>query len=66
MVAESWLSPLDWYQTNVISQVALHDELRKMKFIKKYLHVTTPEVYGSTDSGWIKEISISLQALHML
>lgn len=55
MVAESWLSPLDWYQTNVISQVALHDELRKMKFIKKYLHVTTPEVYGSTDSGWIKE-----------
>ena len=55
MVAESWLSPLDWYQTNVMSQVALHDELRKMKFIKKYLHVTTPEVYGSTDSGWIKE-----------
>ena len=55
MVSESWLSPLDWYQTNVISQVALHDELRKMKFIKKYLHVTTPEVYGSTDSGWIRE-----------
>jgi dTDP-glucose 4,6-dehydratase len=25
-----------------------------LKFIKKYVHVTTPEVYGSTD-GWIKE-----------
>ena len=55
MVAESWLNPTHWYQTNIVSQVALHDELRKRKFIKKYVHVTTPEVYGSTDSGWIKE-----------
>ena len=55
MVAESWLNPTNWYQTNVVSQVAFHDELRKRSFIDKYVHVTTPEVYGSTDSGWIKE-----------
>tara|TARA_B100000700_G_scaffold331081_1_gene461284 strand:+ start:12433 stop:13437 length:1005 start_codon:yes stop_codon:yes gene_type:complete len=55
MVAESWLNPIHWYRTNLISQVQLHDELRKMTFIKKYVHVTTPEVYGSTDKGWIKE-----------
>lgn len=55
MVAESWQNPTHWYKTNVLSQVALHDELRKRKFIKKYVHVTTPEVYGSTDQGWIKE-----------
>ncbi len=55
MVAESWENPIDWYKTNVISQVALHDELRKLKFLKKYVHVTTPEVYGDTGSGWIKE-----------
>ena len=55
MVAESWLNPTHWYKTNVVSQVALHDELRKKTFLKKYLHVTTPEVYGSTDSGWINE-----------
>ena len=54
-VAESWLNPTHWYQTNVVSQVALHDELRKRIFIKKYVHVTTPEVYGSTDQGWINE-----------
>ena len=29
MVAESWLNPTHWYKTNVVSQVALHDELRK-------------------------------------
>jgi dTDP-glucose 4,6-dehydratase len=54
MVAQSWETPQDWYQTNVVGQVKLHDELRKLKFIKKYVHVTTPEAYGSTD-GWIKE-----------
>ncbi|QNJ30603.1 NAD dependent epimerase/dehydratase family protein [Synechococcus sp. PROS-9-1] len=55
MVAESWLNPTHWYQTNVVSQVALHDELRQRSFLKKYVHVTTPEVYGSTDAGWISE-----------
>ena len=55
MVSESWLNPLHWYQTNLLSQVALHDELRKLNFIEKYIHITTPEVYGSTDEGWIKE-----------
>jgi dTDP-glucose 4,6-dehydratase len=54
MVAQSWKKPEDWYQTNVVSQVKLHDQLRKLNFIKKYVHVTTPEVYGSMD-GWISE-----------
>ena len=54
MVAQSWETPQDWYQTNVVGQVKLHDQLRRLKFIKKYVHVSTPEAYGSTD-GWIKE-----------
>ena len=47
MVAESWKSPEDWYQTNIISQVKLYNFLIKLKFIKKMIHVTTPEVFGS-------------------
>jgi len=54
MVAQSWKTPEDWYQTNVIAQVKLHDQLRKLDSIKKYIHVTTPEVYGSSN-GWVKE-----------
>ncbi len=54
MVAQSWEAPQDWYQTNVVGQVKLHDQLRKLKFLNKYIHVSTPEAYGSTD-GWIKE-----------
>ena len=54
MVAESWLTPVHWYQTNVVANVRLHEELRKWEGLKKYLHVTTPEVYGSC-SGVVKE-----------
>lgn len=47
MVAESWLNPDHWYFTNVVSQTRLYKSLQKLKFIKKIIHVTTPEVYGS-------------------
>lgn len=48
MVAESWLHPEQWYQTNIISKVRLHDFLRSQDWLKKYIRVSTPEVYGST------------------
>lgn len=54
MVAQSWEKPEDWYRTNVVGQVKFHDALRKIETIEKYIHVTTPEVYGSTN-GWVKE-----------
>ena len=53
MVAQSWDSPEDWYQTNVVSLSLLGNLLKKEKSIKKFVHFTTPEVYGST-SGWLK------------
>jgi dTDP-glucose 4,6-dehydratase len=54
MVAESWKNPEHWFMTNVVSSVRFHDRLRSCSFLKKYVHVTTPEVYGST-SGFITE-----------
>ena len=54
MVAESWLHPQHWYQTNVVANVKLHEQLRKMPFLRKYVHVSTPEVYGSC-SGNVTE-----------
>ena len=54
MVAESWAHPDDWFMTNVVSSVRFHERLRKYPFLKKYVHVTTPEVYGST-AGFITE-----------
>ena len=49
MVNESWKKPEDWYKTNIIAQTNLYKLLKK-KFIKKIIHVTTPEVYGNNTS----------------
>lgn len=54
MVGESWLYPDHWMMTNVVSTVRLHEMLRRYEGMERYVHVTTPEVYGSTD-GWVKE-----------
>ncbi len=54
MVAESWLNPGDWFMTNVVSTIKFHDELRKCNFLKRYVHVSTPEVYGSC-TGFVGE-----------
>lgn len=54
MVAQSWDFPEHWYQTNVLGLVELVKVLEQLPELQKYVHVTTPEVYGSTD-GWIKE-----------
>ena len=54
MVAQSWENPLDWYRTNVLGNVALHERLRRFDFLRRYVHVSTPEVYGST-AGVIAE-----------
>jgi dTDP-glucose 4,6-dehydratase len=54
MVGESWQSPGDWFITNVVSTIKFHDELRKCDFLKRYVHVSTPEVYGSC-SGFVDE-----------
>jgi dTDP-glucose 4,6-dehydratase len=54
MVAQSWLQPAHWYQTNVVGNVLFHDRLRRANWLKRYIHVGTPEVYGST-TGVIDE-----------
>jgi dTDP-glucose 4,6-dehydratase len=53
-VGESWANPGDWFMTNVVSTVKFHDKLRECDFLKRYVHITTPEVYGSC-SGFVKE-----------
>ncbi|MCB1168421.1 MAG: GDP-mannose 4,6-dehydratase, partial [Leptospiraceae bacterium] len=49
MVAESWQSPEQWYETNIVSKVKLHNSLRKLDFLERYVRISTPEVYGSQE-----------------
>jgi len=46
MVAESWTNPSDWYLTNFLSMTKLVEKIKDLKFIKKFIQFTTPEVYG--------------------
>lgn len=54
MVAESWQNPEHWFTTNVVATVQLHDVLRRFEFLERYVHITTPEVYGNT-TGFVSE-----------
>ncbi len=54
MVAQSWQNPDHWFNTNLVSTVKLHDQLRHCDFLKKYIHISTPEVYGNCE-GHIQE-----------
>ena len=47
MVAESWVRPEQWFTTNVVSKVRLHEILRLMKGLEQYIRISTPEVYGN-------------------
>jgi dTDP-glucose 4,6-dehydratase len=54
MVGESWNQPENWFMTNTVSTINFHDKLRHCSFIKKYIHISTPEVYGNC-TGLVKE-----------
>ena len=54
MVGESWEHPEHWYKTNALSIVMLTSRLKDMPYIKKYVHISTPEVYGNC-TGAVKE-----------
>ena len=54
MVAESWSTPEQWLLTNMLSAVKLHQHLKDCGFLRKFVQISTPEVYGSCE-GDVKE-----------
>lgn len=54
MVGQSWDFPEHWFQTNTVSFSKLLNILKHKDFLDRYVHVSTPEVYGSTN-GFITE-----------
>jgi len=46
-VPASWENPEDWFRTNCLGIVKLADYLRRQNYLKKYIQISTPEVYGS-------------------
>jgi dTDP-glucose 4,6-dehydratase len=46
-VAPSWVHPEDWFRTNTVSLAQMINHLNKASYLERYLHVSSPEVYGS-------------------
>ncbi|MDJ0652104.1 MAG: GDP-mannose 4,6-dehydratase [Simkaniaceae bacterium] len=53
-VGPSWENPEHWFQTNAVALTNLANLLKDKTFLKKYIHISSPEVYGSCE-GFIKE-----------
>jgi dTDP-glucose 4,6-dehydratase len=46
-VAPSWEHPEHWFQTNTVALAKLVNHLRRQNYLKRYLHISSPEAYGS-------------------
>ena len=46
-VAPSWEHPEHWYQTNTVALATMINHLRRKDYLQRYLHVSSPEAYGS-------------------
>lgn len=53
-VAPSWDHPDQWFQTNAVALTRLANRMKDLKYLKRYVHISTPEVYG-TCNGNVKE-----------
>lgn len=50
MVAQSWDFPQDWVNTNLLAITNIIEALSQYDSLEKFVQITTPEVYGSTES----------------
>lgn len=46
-VAPSWEYPEHWYETNTVALAKLINHLRRQNYLERYLHISSPEVYGT-------------------
>jgi dTDP-glucose 4,6-dehydratase len=53
-VAPSWTHPEQWFQTNTVALAALVNGLRDRPYLTRYVHISSPEVYG-TCTGTVTE-----------
>lgn len=53
-VGTSWQYPAHWFETNAVGIVKLADALKTRSYLKRYVQISTPEVYGRC-SGKVTE-----------
>jgi len=54
-VAPSWEHPEHWFQTNTVALAELVNHLRRPTYLDKYVHISSPEVYGTCEGTVTEE-----------
>ena len=54
-VGPSWDHPEQWFRTNCAALAEMINHLRKRDYVERYLHISSPEVYGNCDNGMVTE-----------
>ena len=49
MVNQSWNNPKIYFQINVLFKAEMLIQLKKFNFLKKYIYISTPEIFGSSN-----------------
>ena len=50
-VAPSWENPGHWFQTNAVAIAELGNYLKDQQWLKRYVHISSPEVYGTCEGA---------------
>jgi len=58
MVNESWNNAETYFQTNVLSKTRVIEYLSKINFLQKYIYISTPEVFGSSNKSIAEDCNV--------
>ncbi|MFC2071631.1 GDP-mannose 4,6-dehydratase [Chloroflexota bacterium] len=56
-VGSSWKNPAQWFQTNCIGISNLAYKLKDREYLNRYVHISTPEVYGTSEGRVVESTS---------
>ncbi|MBF0304271.1 MAG: GDP-mannose 4,6-dehydratase [Alphaproteobacteria bacterium] len=48
-VRSSFDHPVEYFRTNTLAMIELSEALRRRSWLRKYVHISTPEIYGTCD-----------------
>lgn len=54
-VAPSWEYPEHWFETNTVALAMMINHLRRRDYLRRYLHISSPEAYGDCAGKVITE-----------
>jgi dTDP-glucose 4,6-dehydratase len=59
MVGQSWEAPEQWFRTNCIALMNLANALKEEKYLKRFVQISSPEVYGSCQGTITEDAQLS-------